>query len=62
MSPTAVSASSPIADLTSTLKSQASALMNGKSNRASAEASTSIIDPEVLKRPNLALWVKKEHE
>ncbi|RSH93885.1 L-arabinitol 4-dehydrogenase [Saitozyma podzolica] len=54
MSPTAVSASNPIADA-STLKAQIQA--NGTTT-----TTKSAIDPQVLARPNLALWVTKDHK
>jgi L-iditol 2-dehydrogenase len=54
MSPTAVSATNPIADA-STLKAQIQA--NG-----TATTTNSVIDPQVLARPNLALWVTKDHK
>jgi L-iditol 2-dehydrogenase len=55
MSPTAVSAANPIADA-SALKAQIQA------NGAAATTTKSVIDPQVLARPNLALWVNKDHK
>jgi L-iditol 2-dehydrogenase len=54
MSPTAISASNPIADA-STLKAQIQA--NGTTTTTKGA-----IDPQVLARPNLALWVTKDHK
>lgn len=52
--PTAVSATNPI--------DAVPAKMNGHANGAKPQSTAGVIDPQVLARPNLALWVNKEHK